>query len=446
MMLRGRVVALVLIAIGAQLVEPGATTRQHMLAAAACIGALAVHVGLWLAPMRWPRRLLTAVDAAVVVDAGLILLLSELSGGADGTGLWLLPLLALAVTLGHSPGFGVKALILGGIVMGALYAREEPGAPGLDETAGPLVLTASVVVIAAVFAELDGRETRRELARLNGKWAASAALTTASEPDDVIAIVRTAFEGLLPDWNVSVGLGGGEAAERTWRADGRVMLEVPLVAPDGDGARAVGRLTASRPVPRVGPASVRSRGMGAIREVAADGGAALARIEAVERLERLTLADALTGLGNRRAFDEALSSEAARASRAGEALGLIMLDVDHFKRVNDRHGHQAGDAALVTVARALDRTARAGDRACRIGGEEFALLLPGADAAAAAVVAERIRTAIANAATPAGPVTVSLGVASTGPGGDVDDLVREADANLYAAKERGRNRVVTTTA
>ena len=139
---------------------------------------------------------------------------------------------------------------------------------------------------------------------------------------------------------------------------------------------------------------MRRESLTALRMLATALSAALVQRELLQRLEHLSMSDALTGLGNRRAFDEALEAEMARARRASGSMGLVILDVDHFKQFNDRHGHQAGDDALVTVARVLAGEARAEDRACRIGGEEFALLLPGADDATAATVAERVRRRI----------------------------------------------------
>ncbi len=119
-----------------------------------------------------------------------------------------------------------------------------------------------------------------------------------------------------------------------------------------------------------------------------------------------------------------------------------MLDVDHFKRFNDTHGHQAGDRALAAVGTVLRHRGRREDRACRVGGEEFAVLLPGADGTAAAEVAERLRRAVEALDLPEGPVTVSLGSTSTRGAMRAHDLVADADARLYAAKARGRNRVV----
>jgi diguanylate cyclase (GGDEF)-like protein len=165
----------------------------------------------------------------------------------------------------------------------------------------------------------------------------------------------------------------------------------------------------------------------------------------LEDLARLAREDPLTGLPNRRAFDEALARELARADRSGAPLAAVALDVDHFKRVNDGHGHAAGDAVLAAVARRAASALRAGDLLARIGGEEFAALLPGADLPAAAEVAERIRAAVGGAAIEVGgvalPVTVSLGCAAREAGEAGPGLLARADARLYAAKAGGRNRV-----
>ncbi|HEX9050537.1 MAG TPA: GGDEF domain-containing protein [Anaeromyxobacter sp.] len=165
----------------------------------------------------------------------------------------------------------------------------------------------------------------------------------------------------------------------------------------------------------------------------------------LEELARLAREDALTGLPNRRAFDEALAREVARAERSGAPLAAVAIDVDRFKRVNDEHGHAAGDAVLAAVAGRAASALRAGDLLARTGGEEFAALLPGADLAAAAEAAERIRAAVAAADVEAGgvalPVTVSLGCAAREAGETGPALLARADARLYAAKAGGRNRV-----
>jgi len=173
-------------------------------------------------------------------------------------------------------------------------------------------------------------------------------------------------------------------------------------------------------------------------------------------LGRLSQTDALTGLANRRLFDQRLAEELARARRRGTPLALAIADVDHFKRYNDLHGHPAGDACLKQVAAVLRDTARRpSDLVARLGGEEFALLLPQDDAAAAAALAERCLAALDRAALPHGDspvapqVTVSIGVADLAAlalapppaEGDASALLRAADRALYAAKQAGRHRV-----
>ncbi len=169
--------------------------------------------------------------------------------------------------------------------------------------------------------------------------------------------------------------------------------------------------------------------------------------EDLSALADLARRDALTGLANRRAFEEALSREVARARRTGAALSVVALDIDHFKRVNDEHGHAAGDLVLAEVAARAQRALRAEDLLARVGGEELAALLPGAALAAAAEVAERIRRAVCEAtipvATKAIDVAVSLGCAVLQPEErDGASLLARADARLYDAKRAGRNRVV----
>jgi len=171
------------------------------------------------------------------------------------------------------------------------------------------------------------------------------------------------------------------------------------------------------------------------------------------RLEVLVDIDALTGLENRRGFDEALHREWQRNARANSPLAMLMIDVDRFKKYNDRYGHPAGDDVLRRIAGALRATIRRGnDTAARYGGEEFALILSATNASDAALLAERCRLAvealaIPHPAGPGGVVTISVGVAVVVPVSDASPLglVIEADGALYAAKAAGRNRVVTGT-
>ena len=182
--------------------------------------------------------------------------------------------------------------------------------------------------------------------------------------------------------------------------------------------------------------------------LAAQGAASIENVMLHERAEHLAATDALTGLANRRLLEERLAAEVDRTRRFPAPLGLMMLDIDHFKRVNDQYGHQAGDDVLRAVAGAVAGCARDIDLAARYGGEEMAVLLPGADVAGALVAAERVRrtvealdTGVRDAEGNPVRVTVSLGVASLGEGPvDGAELVAEADAALYRAKRAGRNR------
>ncbi|MBN1607649.1 MAG: diguanylate cyclase [Polyangiaceae bacterium] len=168
-----------------------------------------------------------------------------------------------------------------------------------------------------------------------------------------------------------------------------------------------------------------------------------------DRLERLASTDELTSVLNRRALEEALRRDLARADRDAKPLSVALLDVDHFKAVNDTWGHQTGDAVLAMVGRSLKDSLRVSDVIGRYGGEEFLCILPATDSGGALVVAERLRRVLCEQAvpTPAGTVhvTASFGVATaTGPGcrNALSSIVSRADACLYRAKQGGRNRVV----
>jgi len=170
-------------------------------------------------------------------------------------------------------------------------------------------------------------------------------------------------------------------------------------------------------------------------------------LESNRRLEELTVTDPLTSLRNRRAFEQELATQFNRARRYSRPLSLIIIDIDHFKSINDTHGHPAGDAVLRAVAAILERETRSSDLVARIGGEEIAVLLPETALFEAVQVAEKIRASVAAADVRAGqasvPVTVSAGVANV-PHSDVSssaELVRAADQALYRAKQNGRNRI-----
>jgi diguanylate cyclase (GGDEF)-like protein len=171
--------------------------------------------------------------------------------------------------------------------------------------------------------------------------------------------------------------------------------------------------------------------------------------ETLEALRQLATRDQLTGLLNRREFDRIMAEEAERCRRFGQPLALVMVDIDHFKAVNDTHGHQAGDAVLRAIAKTLTGQLRTVDRVARIGGEEFALVLMQTGRSAATEVAQRVVEAVA-----ASPVVIESGASlrltiSAGVAVLPEDvswlelLIGAADRSLFAAKRGGRNRVMT---
>jgi diguanylate cyclase (GGDEF)-like protein len=167
------------------------------------------------------------------------------------------------------------------------------------------------------------------------------------------------------------------------------------------------------------------------------------------RLEALSMVDGLTGIANRRHFDQVLHKEWARLERVGQPLALVMLDVDWFKRYNDHFGHQAGDECLRAVALAISGVSRASDLVARYGGEEFVMIAPGNDGPQALQMAQRACDAVRELAmlhplSEEGFVTLSCGVAFTvpGPESSPENLLGNADNALYEAKAQGRNRVV----
>jgi len=172
----------------------------------------------------------------------------------------------------------------------------------------------------------------------------------------------------------------------------------------------------------------------------------ITREQSESRLLKMAQTDPLTGLSNRTRLSDVFTQEQKRSLRQGSPLSLLMLDLDHFKQVNDQYGHEAGDLALTHVSALLRKTLRATDLATRLGGEEFAILLPDSTAVQAMRVADKIRQAIAE--NPVRhldkiiPLTVSGGIAQFGPdGGDLQSLISRADQNLYHAKDSGRNQI-----
>lgn len=286
--------------------------------------------------------------------------------------------------------------------------------------------------------ELEARlaELEAERARLRDSVARFGdALAATHDVDQLLrVIVETAAEATRAT-GAHLATEDGTAVE-TGEPDGDgVRLEVPLAA----GGETLGRLVL------VGPGFEDEQRKTAI-SLATHAAVALENAKLHRIVERQALVDGLTGVANRRQCEEALHGEVARAERLGTPLSLVLADLDDFKQVNDVHGHAAGDEVLRTFASVLRATVRESDLAGRWGGEEFMLLLPGADGDGAALLAERVRVGLAgrpltDADGRSYTVTCSFGVAQHRPGSDADALFAAADRALYRAKGAGKDRV-----
>jgi diguanylate cyclase (GGDEF)-like protein len=222
----------------------------------------------------------------------------------------------------------------------------------------------------------------------------------------------------------------------TWAGLGGAIVLSPVGIPDGDVAAIVFWLATASVVATVTHAVRHTLGG---RELSTRVHLLRERERTrllLDRLERLSLEDPLTGLANRRRWDAELGAACELTGAVGRPVAVVVIDVDHFKQVNDRHGHAGGDAALREVARLLIRRVRSGDLVARLGGDELAVLMPGSDAERATELAEALRGAVASLVPPGfapGELTLSLGVAA-GEGLTPPELMALADERLYAAK------------
>jgi diguanylate cyclase (GGDEF)-like protein len=238
----------------------------------------------------------------------------------------------------------------------------------------------------------------------------------------------------------------GEPCEAT--VDGVAALSHPMRRGDDVHARVSGVVSVAR---RDRPFSVAEREL--FHYLAEQAAVSIENVGLHETVERQAVTDELTGLFNRRRFQEAMATEVERSKRFGQPVGLVLLDLDDFKAVNDTYGHQQGDLVLREVARVLRETSREIDEPARYGGEELAVVLPGTDLEGAYNLAERVRAGIEELALPlldgegTLAVTASFGVATLpGSADDMRELVAAADEALYRAKRAGKNRTVRAEA
>ena len=237
----------------------------------------------------------------------------------------------------------------------------------------------------------------------------------------------------------AIGTASHQARRYRYRTDSFVVVPLTL----GDRAIAVSALT-----DRADGMAFTDDDLSRLRMLAAPAALALARVRTDDDIRELTRAatvDPVTGLFNRRHFESSLHAEISRATRQQQDLALLMIDIDRFKSVNDTRGHVEGDVALRTIAELLRTNVRVFDVCARIGGDEFAIIMPGATTAVGMQVAERIRREVETRTSGEPRITVSIGLAGAGAGTTVEEFTNAADRALLAAKKGGRNRVCIAT-
>ncbi|MGZ4114054.1 MAG: diguanylate cyclase [Actinomycetota bacterium] len=447
------------------------------------------------------RRGLAVIAAELLLDATYLSWVAYASGGAASPLRFLVYAHLVAVTLIASYRTGVKlAAWYSLLFLTTLYAEATgilplrelipawlPGRGDAFMVPASLVLLGLwlVTLVTAALSALNERELRRRSLDLDTLAEMARDLDRSTDADDAADVLATRIAAWLGAERVLVLRGSGDglrvvaavpttdpasdgrvfapddAVARAWRDRTPQLVRTP--SPDGDpmltsvlpDARNVSVTTMSAEGEIIGALVVehgRRRDriprwtLAVLERFAAHAALVMRNATLLDEVRRMAATDGLTGIANRRTFDEALAREIARAERTGQPVTLVMLDVDHFKRLNDEHGHQAGDSVLQVVGKALSADLRPFDTAARYGGEEFAIILPGCTAEESRDVAERIRRR-AGASSPIAGVTLSAGVATLpGSSRDATDLVRAADAALYEAKRAGRDRLATADA
>jgi diguanylate cyclase (GGDEF)-like protein len=453
---------------------------------------VAVYVGLTggveLLRRRARVRALSTVSWMLLFDGLFLALAVALTGGTESRIIPLVFFHVTAVTLIVSYRTGLKLAVWYALLLFLGHAAAAADLLGQRPTGsnGDATLTASGLLLfaigAAACSSVNEGALRRSRAQLHALVELGLELERVHQADDLAAVLArhgrerlgfvrvTVLIRSADRWAGAAAADGGVVLvaspaeigplpDRLWSADAPALVRsledapvldelLPLarnvvIAPVIADGEALGVVLAEwGPGPRVQIPAVT---VDALAQSASQTAVALRNAALLGEVEYLATRDGLTGLANRRLFEETLQREMARSYRRRAPLALVVLDVDHFKDVNDTAGHQAGDAVLREVGGALARNTKASDLAARYGGDEFVVLLPDCTAANALRVAERLRAAVAHDVT-AVPVTVSAGVGAVPENaGDGERLVAAADAALYAAKGEGRNRSVRSS-
>jgi diguanylate cyclase (GGDEF)-like protein len=430
-----------------------------------------------------PAHSVAVVSWTVLIDGAAVVLGVAVTGGYRSPLLFLVFLNVMAVTLVASYRTGLKLALWCALLLLLAHAAADAGVVDgtnvLDDRVAIVSAIAFLVfaVCAALFSAVNERALRNSRGHLEQLVELGADLERAIRPDDVLStlvhhacarlgftravvLVRSGpvWDGVRDDGTVEVHFHVSDQPapliDEAWSTGTPMLVRavdddlLDLVFPGArnvvvtpitvDGEHlgvAVGEWGGGHDA-RIPTSTVR-----ALAQASMHTALALRNARLLGENERLATRDSLTGLANRRLFDESLQREVARAERLTAPLSLLVIDVDHFKQVNDTYGHQTGDAVLREVADALVANTKNYDVAARYGGDEFVVLLPGCRREDAIRVAERVRNGVARAVGEA-PVTVSAGVATVPDNAtDAERLMAAADAALYDAKRNGRDRV-----
>lgn len=432
-------------------------------------------------------RRLPLFGGLLLADGLYLAWVTQLSGGMTSNLRFLFPLYALAATLLASYRTGLKSTLWSTLTLYAAYwaagARLLPGPPApppAQAWANLVVVIGLLWIVAfagAVFSSVNERELRRRRYDLQALAQFSRRLEREIEPEAIAAVTLDAFAATC-QVRRAVMVARTEAGLRilAHRDDaslvGKTVRESPLLQqclashnavllraldptdealmtllpaahnivalPLYDERRCIGVVLLERG--RANHGRLEQRVLAMMQQFAAHASLALRRAWLIGELRRQAATDSLTGLANRRTFDTTLGRELARTARSGGPVSLLMIDIDHFKQLNDEHGHPTGDAVLRELGAILRQHARPFDTVARYGGEEFAMILANCAGEHALAAAERVRAGIAGGDTTV-PVTVSIGIASFPRDGvDASQLIRAADIALYTSKRAGRNR------
>jgi two-component system cell cycle response regulator len=468
--------------------------------------ALAVVTAIYLslslvahAAWRVSQRRGLALFSGMLIADGLYLAWASYATGSGGSPLrYLIILHIIAVALLASYRTGLKMALWHSLLLlvvyygqqdGLLHALQRSDAPGTGSPFEQLVAFSAVLWFVAIatstFSAINERELRRRRYDLEALAVMAARLEdqtdSATAASTLLTAVRDAFgferallfasaDGEAPallahagdvtrgvrgpppddgsvlyramDTRMTQLVSGADVDGDLWLSvlvpDARNLVVVPLSAE----GHAIGVLVAEHGMRR--GSRIERRVVGMVERFTSHGALALRNAWLLERVQELASTDALTGVANRYTFQQALERELERAARGGEDVTLAMLDIDHFKKLNDTHGHQAGDEVLRRVAATLFEHCRTYDTVARYGGEEFALILPTTDREETRALVERLRQEIARGGSKP-KVTISAGMATFPTDAtDAEELVAAADEALYESKRAGRNRVTAS--